>query len=80
MEKRDRYRARIWFPLFSFFEARIDGMVPNEYVMPWTHFSPFNLLKIRRRARKLFNKTWKSMKIDDKKQTSVCTKRSKKKN
>ncbi|XP_030641911.1 sphingomyelin synthase-related protein 1 [Chanos chanos] len=27
-------RARIWFPLFSFFECNVNGTVPNEYCWP----------------------------------------------
>lgn len=30
----DRRRTRVWFPLFSFFESRCDGIVPNEYEWP----------------------------------------------
>lgn len=26
--------TRIWFPMFSYFEAQIDGIVPNEYTNP----------------------------------------------
>lgn len=37
--QRDTGRTRIWFPLFSFFEADVDGIVPNEYE------SPFVMLK-----------------------------------
>ncbi|XP_039293983.1 sphingomyelin synthase-related 1 [Nilaparvata lugens] len=29
--QRDTGRTRIWFPLFSFFESDVDGIVPNEY-------------------------------------------------
>lgn len=29
--QRDSTRTRIWFPLFSFFESSIEGIVPNEY-------------------------------------------------
>ena len=29
--QRDSTRTRIWFPLFSFFESSIDGIVPNEF-------------------------------------------------
>ncbi|XP_072159026.1 sphingomyelin synthase-related protein 1 [Bemisia tabaci] len=29
--QRDSNRTRIWFPLFSYFESSVDGMVPNEY-------------------------------------------------
>lgn len=32
--QRDSTRTRIWFPLFSFFEASMDGIVPNEYETP----------------------------------------------
>lgn len=32
--QRDSIRTRIWFPLFSFFEASVDGIVPNEYESP----------------------------------------------
>lgn len=32
--QRDSNRTRIWFPLFSFFEASMDGIVPNEYETP----------------------------------------------
>ncbi|XP_064632834.1 sphingomyelin synthase-related protein 1-like [Lineus longissimus] len=31
---RDRNRTRVWFPLFTFFESRCDGIVPNEYEWP----------------------------------------------
>lgn len=29
-------RTRIWFPLLSFFESEVDGIVPNEYEGPMT--------------------------------------------
>ncbi|KAK0075361.1 hypothetical protein PV326_011655, partial [Microctonus aethiopoides] len=32
--QRDSNRTRIWFPLFSFFESTVDGIVPNEYESP----------------------------------------------
>lgn len=32
--QRDSGRTRIWFPLFSFFESDMDGIVPNEYESP----------------------------------------------
>lgn len=32
--QRDTGRTRIWFPLFSFFESDVDGIVPNEYESP----------------------------------------------
>lgn len=31
----DRHRTRIWFPLFSFFESGVSGIVPNEYEIPF---------------------------------------------
>ncbi|XP_076348916.1 sphingomyelin synthase related [Tachypleus tridentatus] len=31
----DGRRARIWFPLFTFFEDGVDGIVPNEYEWPF---------------------------------------------
>ena len=33
----DRRRTQAWFPLFSYFESRCDGIVPNEYEwpLPW---------------------------------------------
>ncbi|XP_074650215.1 sphingomyelin synthase-related protein 1-like [Tubulanus polymorphus] len=35
--QRDRRRTRFWFPLFSYFESKCDGIVPNEYEwpLPW---------------------------------------------
>ena len=30
----DRKRVRVWFPMFSYFEANITGIVPNEYEWP----------------------------------------------
>lgn len=33
--QRDSNRTRIWFPLFSFFESSVDGIVPNEYESPF---------------------------------------------
>lgn len=32
----DSSRTRIWFPLLSFFESEVDGIVPNEYEGPLT--------------------------------------------
>ncbi|BES93228.1 sterile alpha motif domain containing 8 [Nesidiocoris tenuis] len=32
--QRDTGRTRIWFPLFSYFESEMDGIVPNEYEHP----------------------------------------------
>lgn len=29
---RDSTRTRIWFPMFSYFESSVDGIIPNEYV------------------------------------------------
>lgn len=31
---RDKNRTRIWFPLFTFFESKCDGIVPNEFEWP----------------------------------------------
>lgn len=33
--QRDGHRTRIWFPLFSFFESSVNGIVPNEYEIPF---------------------------------------------
>ncbi|KAK2173725.1 hypothetical protein NP493_851g00026 [Ridgeia piscesae] len=37
LKQPDHMRTRIWFPMFSFFESSIDGVVPNEYEwpLPW---------------------------------------------
>ncbi|XP_017783768.1 PREDICTED: sphingomyelin synthase-related 1-like [Nicrophorus vespilloides] len=32
--QRDSTRTRIWFPLFSYFESGVDGIVPNEFESP----------------------------------------------
>lgn len=32
------FRTRIWFPLLSFFESEVDGIVPNEYESPLVIF------------------------------------------
>jgi len=34
--QRDNKRTRIWFPLFSFFESRIGGIVSNEFENPFS--------------------------------------------
>lgn len=34
LQQRDSFRTKIWFPMFSYFEAHIDGIVPNEYSNP----------------------------------------------
>lgn len=34
LQQRDSFRTKIWFPMFSYFEANIDGIVPNEYGNP----------------------------------------------
>lgn len=31
LHQRDSFRTKIWFPMFSYFESNIDGIVPNEY-------------------------------------------------
>ena len=31
LHQRDSFRTKIWFPMFSYFESSIDGIVPNEY-------------------------------------------------
>lgn len=33
--QQDAQRTRVWFPLFSFFESRCDGVVPNEFEWPF---------------------------------------------
>ncbi|XP_071539189.1 sphingomyelin synthase-related protein 1-like [Panulirus ornatus] len=35
LHQRDSFRTKIWFPMFSYFEAHIDGIVPNEYSNPF---------------------------------------------
>ncbi|XP_047986367.1 ceramide phosphoethanolamine synthase-like [Leguminivora glycinivorella] len=37
--RNDSSRTRIWFPLLSFFEAEVDGIVPNEFEGPVTIMS-----------------------------------------
>ncbi|XP_022087554.1 sphingomyelin synthase-related protein 1-like isoform X3 [Acanthaster planci] len=32
---RDLYRVRVWLPFFHYLEAKIDGVVPNEYEWPF---------------------------------------------
>ena len=32
----DAHRVWLWFPMFSFFESRIDGKIPNEFEWPIT--------------------------------------------
>jgi hypothetical protein len=32
----DAHRVWLWFPMFSFFESRIDGKIPNEFAWPIT--------------------------------------------
>jgi hypothetical protein len=34
--QKDSGRTRVWFPLFSFFESSVDGIVPNEFEWPFT--------------------------------------------
>ncbi|CAM1298870.1 SAMD8 (predicted) [Pycnogonum litorale] len=34
--QRDSQRVRIWFPLFSYFESKVDYIVPNEYEWPFS--------------------------------------------
>uniref|UniRef100_A0A8B9JHQ9 Sphingomyelin synthase-related protein 1 n=1 Tax=Astyanax mexicanus TaxID=7994 RepID=A0A8B9JHQ9_ASTMX len=37
-------RARIWFPMFSFFECNVNGPVPNEYCWPFSRPALFRRL------------------------------------
>jgi hypothetical protein len=75
LRSRDRYRARIWFPLFSFFESRVDGMVPNEYQLPWSDVS---IVEIRAQTYKLINQTRRIIGLD--KKLTTGNKKTKKKN
>ncbi|CAG7834831.1 unnamed protein product [Allacma fusca] len=34
--QRDSKRTKVWFPLFSYFESGVDGIVPNQYEWPIT--------------------------------------------
>jgi len=63
LQQRDNHQAKIWFPLFSFFEARIDGMVPNEYQMPWADFS---LSSFYKRAGQMTNQIHAVVALDQK--------------
>jgi len=63
LQQRDNHQAKIWFPLFSFFEARIDGMVPNEYQLPWVDIS---LSSFYNRARKMTNEIHRVVGLDKK--------------
>ncbi|CAG9785209.1 unnamed protein product [Diatraea saccharalis] len=54
----DSSRTRIWFPLLSFFESEVDGIVPNEYEGPVTILA--NL------------KQWCMQLVSDVKQSSVA--------
>lgn len=38
---RDSTRTRIWFPMFSYFESSVDGIIPNEYDTVSTLLSNF---------------------------------------
>lgn len=37
--QRDSLRTKVWFPLYSYFESGIEGIVPNEYETPEEIFS-----------------------------------------
>jgi len=37
----DCVRMRIWFPMFSYFESSLDGIVPNEYESPLAAFKRY---------------------------------------
>lgn len=32
--QRDSTRTKVWFPLYSYFESGVEGIVPNEYETP----------------------------------------------
>jgi hypothetical protein len=63
-------------------------MVPNEYRLPWAHFTQASVCNFRRRLRKIYLKTWKNIwtvrsveqRSSDKIKPAVSNKRSKKKN
>ena len=43
LHQKDSFRTKIWFPMFSYFESSVDGIVPNEYEFPSNPFSFANL-------------------------------------
>lgn len=49
---RDKNRRRIWFPLFSFFESKCDGIVINEFEWPFPHLSSVVSLFRKRSGKK----------------------------
>jgi len=38
---RDKHRRRVWFPLFSYFESKCNGIVPNVYEWPFPYPKSF---------------------------------------
>ncbi|CAL4107814.1 unnamed protein product, partial [Meganyctiphanes norvegica] len=62
LHQRDSFRTKIWFPMFSYFEANIDGIIPNEYSNPlkednlkwfWNTFvmNPFLGLRMKKKLK-----------------------------
>ena len=47
--QRDSKRTKVWFPLFSYFESQVDGIVPNQYEWPITieRLKTWGLLSLR---------------------------------
>lgn len=48
---RDKQKRQLWFPLFSYFESKCDGIVPNEYEWPFRYPKSFVAYFERRRKR-----------------------------
>lgn len=56
--QRDSTRTKVWFPLFSYFEARVNGIVPNVYEWPIT---PERLKSLFIWALKSIESKWKDL-------------------
>ncbi|XP_058804031.1 ceramide phosphoethanolamine synthase [Phymastichus coffea] len=69
--QRDSNRTKIWFPLFSFFESSVDGIVPNEYESPSVII--FNLIHSIKDVGNYLRLCMASLKLEEKLKIDVNT-------
>ncbi|XP_030572742.1 sphingomyelin synthase-related 1 [Drosophila novamexicana] len=56
----DSTRTRIWFPMFSYFESSVDGIIPNEFDTPGTLMDSLvqQIVRIKDQAVFIANRMW----------------------
>ncbi|XP_064539890.1 ceramide phosphoethanolamine synthase [Drosophila montana] len=67
----DSTRTRIWFPMFSYFESSVEGIIPNEFDTPGTLMDSFvqQIVRIKDEAVFIANRMWLARQMESERST-----------